>query len=148
MLQANGFYGSRGISGLIPEGYTLLEQRFWRGVKRSRREWKDGHGVQLHEWARDGWTYHAKGLWVAPDHDEPPMLNLFGSTNLNSRSANLDTELSFVMITTNSDQSAQLRKQLAEEVKNLRRHAVPWLGEARKVQLRTKALVGLVGGML
>jgi CDP-diacylglycerol--glycerol-3-phosphate 3-phosphatidyltransferase len=57
LLQANGFYGSRGISGRIPEGYTLLEQRFMSAVTRAGRQ----PSVQLNEWEREGWTYHAKG---------------------------------------------------------------------------------------
>jgi CDP-diacylglycerol--glycerol-3-phosphate 3-phosphatidyltransferase len=61
--QANGFYGSKGISGLIPEGYRLLEQRFMRAVRASGRSWDpDRGGVQLSEWKREGWTYHAKGI--------------------------------------------------------------------------------------
>lgn len=160
LMKANGFYGSRGISGRIPEGYTLLEQRFWRDVKRSGRDWKanttdPGHGVQLHEWARSGWTYHAKGIWVSPSQKEPPILTLFGSTNLNSRSANLDTELAFVMVlpeSTNEGETDEgvmnLRRQLAGEVAGLRQFAVPWEGSERRVRLGTKLLVNLVGGML
>jgi CDP-diacylglycerol---glycerol-3-phosphate 3-phosphatidyltransferase len=65
--QANGFYGSKGISGLIPEGYTLLEKRFWRKVLRANRAWSadwpagPGPGIELNEWEKNGWTYHAKG---------------------------------------------------------------------------------------
>ncbi|KAH7929645.1 hypothetical protein BV22DRAFT_1080564 [Leucogyrophana mollusca] len=146
--KANGFYGSRGISGLIPEGYTLLEQRFMRAVKAASRESRsDGpvtNGVQLKEWERDGWTYHAKGIWLSPSPGAHPVLTLFGSTNLNSRSAHLDTELSFVMMTS----SDSLRKRLHEEVQGLRRWAAPWRGAERRVRLRTKAIVGVVGGML
>jgi CDP-diacylglycerol---glycerol-3-phosphate 3-phosphatidyltransferase len=66
-MQANGFYGSKGLSGRIPEAYTLLEQRFMRAVNAAGRCWSpDSGGVQLIEWERDGWTYHAKG--------EPPSL--------------------------------------------------------------------------
>ncbi|KAL1740514.1 hypothetical protein HDZ31DRAFT_47366, partial [Schizophyllum fasciatum] len=36
--KANGFYGSSGISGRIPEGYTLLEQRFMRAVREAGRQ--------------------------------------------------------------------------------------------------------------
>ncbi|KAG6840927.1 hypothetical protein C0991_003185 [Blastosporella zonata] len=54
--KANGFFGSKGISGRIPEGYTLLEQRFMSAVKRTGRL----SGVELTEWEKDGWTYHAK----------------------------------------------------------------------------------------
>ena len=61
-MQANGFYGSRGISGRIPEGYTLLEQRFMQAVIAAGRvPSPDKPGIQLQEWERAGWTYHAKG---------------------------------------------------------------------------------------
>ncbi|KAF5326651.1 hypothetical protein D9619_004742 [Psilocybe cf. subviscida] len=101
--KANGFYGSKGVSGRIPEGYTLYEQRFMRAVSRAGKLWKgpspsEGHGVLLNEWEKPGWTYHAKGIWLTPTADSSPTLTLFGSTNLNSRSAHIDTELSFVMV--------------------------------------------------
>ena len=155
LKQANGFYRSKGVSGRIPEGYTLLEQRFWRGIIRSNRVWSGQHGVQLHEWVRDGWTYHAKGIWVTPTGDSTsdesgnyPVMTLFGSTNLNSRSANLDTELAFVMLLPESEGTLPLRRSLREEAENLRLYASPWLGGERKVRVGTKALVGMVGGML
>ena len=64
--QANGFYGSAGVSRLIPEGYTLLESQFHRDLVRRDRDWTveadgSGRGVELNEWNREGWTYHAKG---------------------------------------------------------------------------------------
>ncbi len=42
--------------------------------------------------------YIAPGIWLSPSSKSLPILTLFGSTNLNSRSAHLDTELSFVMV--------------------------------------------------
>jgi CDP-diacylglycerol--glycerol-3-phosphate 3-phosphatidyltransferase len=78
----------------------------------------------------------------------PPMLTLFGSTNLNSRSAHIDTELSFLMLVPESSASDSLRRQLADELDNLRAHSSPWKGAGRKVRLGTKALVSVVGGML
>jgi len=39
----------------------LLEQRFWAKVIRARREGDGLHGVELSEWEKNGWTYHAKG---------------------------------------------------------------------------------------
>ncbi|KAI0748459.1 hypothetical protein C8Q80DRAFT_1104426 [Daedaleopsis nitida] len=151
--KANGFYESKGISGRIPEAYTLFERRFMKTVRAVGKEWDSQSsdvlpGVQLHEWEREGWTYHAKGIWVRPSPSSDPVLTLFGSTNLNSRSANLDTELSFVMATT----STALQKKLAEEVDGLRANAHSWRGESdsgsRRVRLGTRALVGLVGAML
>ncbi|EPQ57779.1 hypothetical protein GLOTRDRAFT_71652 [Gloeophyllum trabeum ATCC 11539] len=153
--KANGFYGSKGVSGRIPEGYTYLEQRFMRAVHAAGRDAPvatavpgsvedAAKGVQLSEWERDGWTYHAKGLWLSPTPDSPPVLTLLGSTNLNSRSANLDTELSFILLSS----SHALRRQLHDEVEGLRRYARPWQGEHRKVRIGTKMLVNFVGGML
>jgi len=143
---ANGFYGSRGLSGRIPDGYTLLEQRFMRAVNATGRNWSSdsGKGVQLNEWARKGWTYHAKGIWLSPTPHSAPILTLFGSTNLNSRSSHLDTELSFVMMTS----SYALRKRLQEEVLALRQWAMPWKGRERQVPWSTKIITHIVGGML
>lgn len=101
-------------------------------------------GIQLSEWSRDGWTYHAKGVWVRPSADQDPVFTLIGSTNLSARSAELDTELSFAVLTG----APEVRKQMAEEVRNLWKHAQPWQGNERKVRLGTKALVALVGNML
>lgn len=62
LSQANGFYGSPGLSGLIPEGYTLLEQRFMRAVRAAGRlSHQHDDSITLSEWERQGWTYHAKG---------------------------------------------------------------------------------------
>ncbi|KAI0822780.1 hypothetical protein BC628DRAFT_1456632 [Trametes gibbosa] len=151
--KANGFYASKGVSGRIPEAYTLFERRFMSAVRTAGKEWPQGSSevfpwVQLKEWERQGWTYHAKGIWIRPTPSSTPVLTLFGSTNLNSRSANLDTELSFVLATT----SQKLRKRLADEVDGLRAHARVWRGEGnseeRRVRLGTRLLVGVVGGML
>jgi CDP-diacylglycerol--glycerol-3-phosphate 3-phosphatidyltransferase len=90
-----------------------------------------------------GLTVHP-GIWLSPSIDSLPVLTLFGSTNLNSRSANLDTELSFVMATSSND----LRQKLQKEIQGLHHWAVPWRGGERKVRWRTKAIVALVGGML
>ena len=63
---ANGFFGSAGISGMLPAAYTLLSRRFLRSVAAAGRE----SNIQLKEWRRgtvgepNGWTYHAKGLWI------------------------------------------------------------------------------------
>jgi CDP-diacylglycerol--glycerol-3-phosphate 3-phosphatidyltransferase len=137
---ANGFSGARGVAGRIPEGYTLLEQRFVRAARAAGR----GEEVVLQEWERAGWTYHAKGVWARPAHDAPPVATLLGSTNLSARSAERDAELSFVLLSGHKD----VRRAMEDEVRGLWEHAGPWQGAERKVRLGTKALVGLVGGML
>ena len=128
-----------------------------------------GANVSLKEWNRKGWTYHAKGwfqeidfvntgsyslqgIWIRPTPSSLPTMTLFGSTNLNSRSSNLDTELSFIMtVPENSDNKAALalRQKLQDEVQSLKGFAVPWRGESRHVRIGTKMLVGLgIEGML
>jgi len=88
-------------------------------------------------------------MWLRPSEAEHPYASLFGSTNLSSRSAHLDTELSFVMLT--SDHGLQQR--LNDEVAKIQGAAVPvdektWETPDRKVDFVTKLLVFLVEGML
>ena len=85
-----------------------------------------------------------QGIWLSPTPNSAPILSLFGSTNLNSRSSHLDTELSFVMMTS----SDVLRRRLQEEVRALRQWVVPWKGQERRVPWSTKVITGIVGGML
>lgn len=151
-----------------------------KSVRQAGREWPDdtsdthnASGVELREWEKNGWTYHAKGsyrhlstsssepglkggafsvllflllpgIWVRPTPTSTPYMTLFGSTNLNSRSANLDTELSFLLVTS----SESLRQRLGEEVEGLRSHSASWRGGHRQVSLGTKALIAIMGGML
>ncbi|WVF70894.1 hypothetical protein IAT40_005689 [Kwoniella sp. CBS 6097] len=176
--KANGFYGSKGFSRLIPEGYTLLESRFHREAVKRGRAWDEekGTGVRLKEWEKKGWTYHSKGLWLTPasvsssnetdmqasapvqppasiqtqPQPSKPFLTFIGSSNLSTRSLTLDTELSMIMMTS----SPSLRKALGAEVKALDKNAVEvgeetWRSEERKVSLLARILVALgVEGML
>lgn len=95
-------------------------------------------------------TKYRLGIWYRPTRTSLPELTLFGSTNLNSRSANLDTELSFLMYTS----ASTLREQLDAEVQNLRAgaHRVDedsWRRSDRRVRMGTRALVAAgVKGML
>ncbi|CAE6530825.1 unnamed protein product, partial [Rhizoctonia solani] len=164
---ANGFLGSKGISGRIPEGYTLLEQRFWRRVLAAHRQWDGDGGIELREWQRPGWTYHAKGesvsvtttltilfltgMWILPSINEAPYATLFGSTNLNSRSAHLDTEVSFLLSVPGQD--SLLQTALQHEVSHIRNNTIKvddqtFASSERRVSLTTRAIVALVGAML
>ncbi|KAI9446565.1 hypothetical protein H4582DRAFT_2166056 [Lactarius indigo] len=144
--EANGFYGSRGISGRLPEGYTWLEQRFMAAVRASHsHDHQHISGlVDLKEWNRPGWTYHSKGIWLSPKPGSLPIITLFGSTNLNSRSAQLDTELSFVMLAN----SVAVRTKLQLELQGLNEFAEDWKGDQRNVRVITKVLARLLSGYL
>ena len=128
---ANGFYGSAGISGMLPAAYTLLSRRFLRKVSVVGKE----RSIQLKEWRRgtvgepDGWTYHAKGLWVTlPQQrglaneltEEPgPSVTLVGSSNYTKRSYSLDLEIGAMIVTGD----VGLKKRLKEEMEWLQKDA-------------------------
>ena len=126
---ANGFYGSKGVSGLLPPAYTLLSRRFLQAAAKlapgavELREWRLGTVGRPH-----GWTYHAKGLWLTLGSDsnvtspinpaqtiDGPSVTVIGSSNYTVRSYSLDTEVGAVLVT----DDAELKKRLRKEEENL-----------------------------
>ena len=99
---ANGFFGSKGISGMLPAAYSHLSLSFLRAAR--------GRNVLLREWQRGiigqegGWTYHAKGVWVALPREDGvavgPSATLIGSSNYTTRSYGLDLEVGAIVATT------------------------------------------------
>jgi CDP-diacylglycerol--glycerol-3-phosphate 3-phosphatidyltransferase len=76
--QANGFYGSRGISQYVPDGYTANEREF---VENAERKCSNDGQIQMLEYYRSKWTYHAKGLWLYEENSNHPILTCIGSPN-------------------------------------------------------------------
>lgn len=79
--QANGFYGSRGISQYVPIGYSENEREF---VKHAESKFSNDGQIQMWEYTRPQWTYHAKGLWLYDnerDAHDYPILTCIGSPN-------------------------------------------------------------------
>jgi CDP-diacylglycerol--glycerol-3-phosphate 3-phosphatidyltransferase len=65
--EANGFYGSKGVSNMLPPAYTLLSRQFLEDVLKFGKE----ENIELKEWKKgvhgqdpDAWTYHAKGSYT------------------------------------------------------------------------------------
>ena len=169
---ANSFYGSKGVSGMLPPAYTLLSRRFLKRVRRQA-----GDAVELREWRLGtvgrphGWTYHAKGLWLtfgssktsrsttvseAPtEHlkdSDGPSVTVIGSSNYTVRSYSLDTEAGAVIVTTDRN----LKAQLKAEANNLLRYSKAVTekdleGGERRVGLHVRIamwIVTAVGGSL
>ena len=137
--EANGFFGARGISGAIPNVYGETLRRFYIAALRSGRlmavakciaaengeagtdlHVACGPGVALYEYARSGWTFHGKGLWLLREEytggttdsrGELRLITLFGSPNFGRRSVNRDFELQFELATRES----ALVKQFSDE---------------------------------
>lgn len=118
---ANGFYGSSGISGMLPAAYTHLSARFLDRVARAQAT----NSIQLKEWRKGtvgtpgGWTYHAKGLWVTLPGEEHPSLTFVGSSNYTKRSYSLDLEVGALVVTNDQD----LKRKLGEETERLQKDA-------------------------
>lgn len=100
----------------------------------------------------DGWTYHAKGLWVSLNGEKEPSITIVGSSNYTQRSYSLDLEAGVAIVTSD----AKLKKELAEERDGLQDYAVQvgmddFLKVERRVGVRVRIamwIVGLVGGAL
>lgn len=120
---ANGFYGSKGISGMLPAAYTYLGKTFLSAVHDAGLQKQ----IQLKEWRRGtvntpgGWTYHAKGLWITLPGEETkgPSVSIVGSSNYTKRSYSLDLEANVAVVTRNEG----LMKRLGEEERWLQEYA-------------------------
>ncbi|KAL2068179.1 hypothetical protein VTL71DRAFT_16277 [Oculimacula yallundae] len=152
--QANGFYGSSGVSGLLPAAYTLLSRRFLEASSAAGKS----SSISLKEWRRgtvgtpEGWTYHAKGLWVSLNGEKEPSMTVVGSSNYTKRSYGLDLEVGCVVVT--SDEG--LKSRLAEERDGLGEYAEKvgmddFVKVERRVGIRVRVamwIVKMVGGAL
>ena len=106
--RANGFFTARGIARYIPDAYTWLRHAFLRRV----HQLHNFGGIGVWEYERDGWTYHAKGLWLHSNTQSPrPFLTTIGSPNFGFRSAHRDIESQLVLVTRN----ASLQRRLMDE---------------------------------
>nr|XP_031541665.1 CDP-diacylglycerol--glycerol-3-phosphate 3-phosphatidyltransferase, mitochondrial isoform X3 [Vicugna pacos] len=58
--EVNGFFGAKGVAGAIPAAYVHIEQQFFSEVCSLGQQAR----VQLQEYWRRGWTFHAKGQFT------------------------------------------------------------------------------------
>ena len=151
---ANGFYGSKGISGMLPPAYTLLSRHFLDAVAHAGLSKQ----IALKEWRRGtvneagGWSYHAKGIWITLPGDPNPSISLVGSSNYTQRSYSLDLEANTLIVT----RDPGLQKRLGDEERWLQEYAKPMTRDdyartERRVGLHVRIamwIVTLVGGAL
>ena len=93
--KANGFYTANGVSGSLPLAYSLLEQQFIETFNKTRTDTK----INMHEYGREGWTFHGKGMWFIPGGNvnekqsiKAPTGTIIGSPNYGWRSVLRDSE--------------------------------------------------------
>jgi len=111
---SNGFYTAKGMSGYIPKAYDCMEQHFFNRVQKYGRQ----NEIKIHEYLRDGWTFHAKGLWLFAPNDQKPCLTIIGSSNFGQRSTERDVEAQIIVLTENE----QLKSDMQQEHDRLFKH--------------------------
>eukprot|EP01097_Dermamoeba_algensis_P011331 TRINITY_DN8767_c0_g1_i1.p2 TRINITY_DN8767_c0_g1~~TRINITY_DN8767_c0_g1_i1.p2 ORF type:complete len:254 (+),score=67.15 TRINITY_DN8767_c0_g1_i1:1449-2210(+) len=95
--KANGFFGSKGLSGYIPLVYSFHEWKFFSKVE----EVKKTEEKKIFEYVKEGWTFHGKGLWFTPSskttQSDNFMVTVVGSSNWGERSRDRDVESQLVV---------------------------------------------------
>ncbi|CAB3229952.1 unnamed protein product [Arctia plantaginis] len=104
---ANGFVGAAGPAGGIPHAYSLIATRFWKKVV----DFNQTSRVEMLEYERPGWTFHAKGLWYYPPGSGVPWATIIGSANLGERSVRRDLEAQALIFTVSPDLQNKLRRE-------------------------------------
>lgn len=170
---ANGFYNSPGVSGMLPAAYTLLLRKFLAAAQKIQGP---SPSITLREWKRgtvnepNGWTYHAKGLWVSfpstsssssssfsssteTEAKTPrPAITVLGSSNYTKRSYTLDLETGVMIVTKDADLQERLRQErdgLGEWASEV--GMKEFQSSERRVGLHVRIamwIVGVVGGAL
>ncbi|RKP18973.1 hypothetical protein ROZALSC1DRAFT_29379, partial [Rozella allomycis CSF55] len=100
---ANGFYNASGLSKHIPSVYSLLERKFMKTIRRAKCDDR----IRLYEFDKQGYSFHAKGLWIF-DKDGKPFLSTIGSPNLGYRSAYRDMESQVFLKSDNDEINAAI----------------------------------------
>ena len=121
---SHGFQGAKGIAGLVPYAYSLLELESLESLSLRASAGQCRGDVGLLEYARPGWEFHAKGLWLERKGEDGsparPFASVIGSSNYGSRSAYRDLEMQLLLETSET----ALRRRLGEELDRLTQNCV------------------------
>lgn len=118
--KSNSFFKSNGISKYLPPAYLYLAQNFLKAVHAEGKQ----DNIKLNEWengivnTKNGWSYHAKGIWISEPDETIPSITVVGSSNYTKRSYNLDLETNVILVT--KDQ--ELKEKMQGEIDNIKKH--------------------------
>jgi len=105
--EANGFYRAAGAAGGVAHAYTLIASMFWSLVCSRNMQ----HRVNMFEYQRKGWTFHAKGLWYYLPGEKLPSATMVGSPNFGYRSVEKDLETQITVVTKNEELRGNLHRE-------------------------------------
>ncbi|GMM32834.1 CDP-diacylglycerol--glycerol-3-phosphate 3-phosphatidyltransferase [Saccharomycopsis crataegensis] len=118
--KANSFFKSSWPSKYIPPAYLYLCEQFLREVNGQEKE----NNIKVKEWEKgvvnteNGWSYHAKGIWISEPDETIPSITVIGSSNYTKRSYSLDLETNVVLIT----KDEKLKRKMQSEIDNINQH--------------------------
>lgn len=123
--ESNSFYKSKGISYYLPDAYVYNCQLFLQELENKSEKGLDiKNRIKMLEWQNgivntpEGWSYHAKGMWINLPNEETPSMTIIGSSNYTKRAYGLDLETNAMIIT----KDEELKQAMKEEVDNLLQH--------------------------
>ncbi|KAI8834316.1 hypothetical protein BC829DRAFT_407217 [Chytridium lagenaria] len=102
--EANGFFTAKGVARNIPTAYSSRALRLLKFMERAKR--KD---FAYKEYSREGWTFHAKGIWMSVG--EQCGWTALGSSNYSLRSSRRDMEAQVIIATNNKSLQEALFKE-------------------------------------
>ena len=104
---ANGFLKAAGVAGNIPAVYSHLTKQFYHQICKEERV----ANINIWEYIRPNWTYHAKGIWFYEKQMPFPSMTTIGSSNYGLRSVNRDLEAQVTLLTKNKNLMGQLHQE-------------------------------------
>jgi CDP-diacylglycerol---glycerol-3-phosphate 3-phosphatidyltransferase len=114
--EANGFSNAHGLSGYIPHAYVYLAKCFLEEVQFAHQD--RVNRIDVLEYCRPDWTYHAKGIWFYLPNQHLPSVSLIGSPNFGYRSLERDLEAQIMLVTRNET----LRRQMHQELEGVSKY--------------------------
>ncbi len=120
-IDANGFFGAKGLKSLVPQFYESLTYTMHHSLSQS----KYPEQKALHLYSRLDWSYHQKGLWISSKKNHVPFLVSIGSSNYGIRSFSRDLESSFYMIS----HDTEFQRKVGMEQEHIR----PYLRRSVKI---------------
>ena len=102
------FAGASFPAGGIPSAYSLILQQFLESVIKKK---SFGSRIQVFEYLRPKWTFHAKGLWFYLPGSAYPCATMVGSANYGYRSVEKDLEAQMTIVTRNQSLAESLHHE-------------------------------------
>jgi len=100
--KANGFYTAKDVSKFIPYAYAHVEKKLFDLIEKSKN-----NNIEIYEYNRSDWTYHAKGIWYFTDGN---VVTFIGSPNLSQRSTERDLEAQFMIETKDNKLQSRIKQ--------------------------------------